>query len=92
VPEYRTEKGTPYHPENVQMDECPVSLISPAAQHLVMTFLDAKLVRDSTGAVLYGTDLRAWPVKMHDAAVLIERCRIAEHNARVMAEIAESRQ
>lgn len=48
---------------------------------------DSHLAKSAAGAALFGLDSGRWPAWWLDAVTAIERARIAEHNARVMAEM-----
>ena len=67
--------------EGTEIDECPVSFISPATLSLMGTLDVAELARPS-GAALYGPDLSKWPARMVDALVTIEIERTKADNAR----------
>jgi hypothetical protein len=86
---YQTRKDTAYEIEDTEIDECPVSLISPESIQVVEAHGRARIANQSCGAQMYGPDLSRWPARDVDALVLIETERTKEHNARIEAEISE---
>ena len=66
----------------VECDECPASLITPDSKFLVQLEAENHLMKDSTGAALFGLDSGQWPACWADAVVVIAAARIAESNAR----------
>lgn len=71
------------------MRECPASFISAEAAALVTDLDRAKTIHDAYGAPIFTEPLMEWPGKMAEMLELLEHERIAEHNARVRAEIKE---
>lgn len=85
---YQTEKGTGYDIDKTEIDECPVSHISPWAAEVVASLALNTQVRDATGESPLPS-VKLWPAKFVDAARICEVERIKEHNARIEAEASE---
>lgn len=75
-----------YIVDDVEINECPVSAITPESQQLIQLFAMAGHAHEASGATLFGPDLSKWPARMFDAQVVLEQCRIEENNARCQAE------
>lgn len=84
--EYRTGKGEAYSVDGTEVNECPVSLITPRSLELVQIFARARYVADEGGAALFGPDISRWPIWAVDATVVIEQERAKEQAARFEAE------
>jgi len=94
--EYHTKNGrgdtVPYHPDDFEWPECPVSALTrPAAPPAMDPVELASLLSEThavggRGAVF---SLARRDPRLFDAAAVIERCRVAEHNARVKAEYSK---
>jgi len=91
VPEFRTEQGTPYFPEEERTADCPVASITPQSDQLLKLFARAARTHDASGAALFGPVLAEWPVWAVDALDTISICEMQESNARLEAQAAESR-
>lgn len=72
--------------EEIELSECPVSLITPESRQLVEIQVSAQTMSKS-GVSLYGPDASRWPARMYDAAVVVQQ----EHNRaeNAIAEAAE---
>jgi hypothetical protein len=82
---YLTSEGTPYTVDDTEIDECPVSLITPASVELVQVIDRMHIAKDRTGASPYGTDLSKYPSKLVDSLIAIEieerKVALARHTA-----------
>lgn len=67
---------------NTEIDECPVSFITPRSQELVAIFGTAQHGQRASGSALYGPDLSKWPAVAVDALVCLELEKNAADNAR----------
>lgn len=56
-------------------NECPVSVITDRSKALIQEYAKAKLLRESMGVSMYGSDLRDWPAYLVDAFMVLQ----AEH-------------
>ncbi len=75
----------------IQIDECPVSYITPASRELVNIEGRMRRVHDAGGAVFLGPDSSMWPAWWADGVALIEVQRVLEHNARSRQELDDMR-
>ena len=95
TPEYQLAGGHAYYPEDISSSECPVSLLTtgegPRARRITEQVMWADQAKNATGAAFGGPDSGQWPAWWFDAVAIIEQQRVAEHNARVEAEIASMR-
>lgn len=78
IPIYQTQigDGTFMVPvEDARCYECPVSLLSrhPEASDMVYQIQTAAMVKEATGAALYGHDTANWPEKWYEAVVIAEQ-------------------
>jgi hypothetical protein len=80
IPTYQTKAGqnvVMVEIPDIRCVECPVSLLDrhPESSDMVYQIHVASLVKESTGAMLYGNDTAKWPEKWHEAVVIAERER-----------------
>ena len=62
-----------------QIDECPVSFITPESQAIVELFSTSKLIQKQNGLGMMG-DPADWPAWLVDAATIIEACDRKQHD------------
>ncbi len=82
---YTTDDGQ-YEVTDTEIDECPVSFITPKASEIVQILNRTRHAKENSGAGLFGHDLSKWPAWAVDAVVVIEQERIKAENARFEAE------
>lgn len=83
---YRTSKGTSYDIEDTQIDDCPVSYITPHSLELIQIANRTDLAKEKTGAAAYGPDLSKYPSRMVDVFTILEREGRKVDQARTEAE------
>jgi hypothetical protein len=77
---YKTAKGTSYEIDETDIAECPVSYITARSSELVGSLEIARQVREATGESPL-PPVTEWPVRLIDAARLVNVEGIKEHNA-----------
>lgn len=85
---YETAKGSVYEVEETDIDECPVSYVSAWAAELAGSLEVMRQVREATGENPLPS-VNRWPVRLLDAARLVNIERIKENNARMEMEHEE---
>ena len=86
---YRTQKGTAYEIPDTQIEECPVSFITPLSIELIQIANRTSLAKEKTGAGMYGPDLSKYPSKFVDVITILEREVRKETNERYEVEASE---
>ncbi|HXS93185.1 MAG TPA: hypothetical protein VN736_01200 [Candidatus Limnocylindrales bacterium] len=89
-PEFQTPKGSFFGVSPCECTDCPVSFITPASRHLIQVEVQNQVLKESTGASLYGPDLSKWPSKVVDAFTCIATTRNEydhEHHVTEMDEL-----
>ena len=76
-----------YAVDDVELEACPVSVITPQSRELVNLVTRAHHAYSQSGAAFGGADSRKWPGRWFDAVTVIEQQKILEHNARLRAEV-----
>lgn len=79
-------RDVPFTISDLESADCPVSAITQRSKDLVRLFADARIIKEASGAVLFGPDASEWPGWAWDAARLLEVERIRIENARIEAE------
>jgi len=55
--------------------ECPITYVTPTTRHWIYTERQQDILKESTGACLYGPDISKWPSKMVDVFTTIASCK-----------------